>query len=95
MIGKDKGAHKLDESKNVTDQELDKRLAILNVDCASCHKIGQLTTCTCEIPFFKEICLMSFLCPECGYKDSEVKIMGQISEKGKKIVLKASDADDV
>lgn len=40
MIGKDKGAHKLDESKNVTDQELDKRLAILNVDCASCGKIG-------------------------------------------------------
>ena len=38
---------------------------------------------------------MSFLCPECGYKDSEVKIVGEISKKGKKIILKATGPEDV
>lgn len=31
---------------------------------------------------------MAFTCDHCGYKDSEVKTAGEISEKGKKITLK-------
>lgn len=60
-----------------------------------CGLIGELTTCTCEIPFFKEICIMSFLCPHCGYKDSEVKTLGEIGDKGKIITLSVDNEDDL
>lgn len=86
-FNKKKDAHKLDNSKTVTEQELDKRLTIMQVECNLCQKMGEMTTCTCEIPFFKEICIMTFLCPHCGYKDTEVKTMGEMSEKGKIITL--------
>lgn len=35
-----------------------------------------------RIPFFKEIILMSFECPHCGYKNNEIQSAGRISEKG-------------
>lgn len=57
--------------------------------------IGELTSCTCEIPFFKEICIICFLCPHCGYKDSEVKTVGEIGEKGKRIILRVNEEADL
>ena len=64
-------------------------------DCPVCFKDGEMTTCTCEIPFFKEICIMTFLCNHCGYKDTEVKTMGDMSDKGKKIILNVNSAEDL
>ena len=61
---------------------------MIEVECFACGKIGQMRTCCCQLPFFKEITLMAFTCDHCGYKDSEVKTAGEISEKGKKITLK-------
>lgn len=57
--------------------------------CHGCYKDGVLKMCTCTIPYFKEIIIMSFLCDYCGFKSSEVKTGGPISDKGKKITLKA------
>lgn len=38
---------------------------------------------------------MSTNCEACGYKDNEVKSFGAISEKGKRIILKVEDTDDL
>lgn len=38
---------------------------------------------------------MSTNCQSCGYKDNEVKSGGAVSEKGKKIILKVEDAEDL
>jgi len=38
---------------------------------------------------------MSTNCERCGYRDNEVKSGGAISEKGKRIILKVEDRDDL
>jgi len=51
--------------------------------------------CTTSIPYFKEIVVMAFTCDYCGARSSEVKVGGEISEKGKKIVLKVQKLEDL
>jgi len=51
--------------------------------------------CTCEIPFFKEIIVMSFTCSHCGARSSEVKTGGGVSEKGKKITFYVDGEEDM
>jgi hypothetical protein len=38
---------------------------------------------------------MSTNCEYCGYRDNEVKSGGAIAEKGKKIILKVEDEEDL
>jgi zinc finger protein len=47
------------------------------------------------LPFRQDIIIMSTNCQSCGYKDNEVKSGGAVSEKGKKIVLKVDDPEDL
>ena len=43
----------------------------------------------------KDIFIMSTNCDACGYRDNEVKSGSAISEKGKKIILKVEDREDL
>ena len=43
----------------------------------------------------KDIFIMSTNCDACGYRDNEVKSGAAISEKGKKIILKVEDREDL
>jgi len=45
--------------------------------------------------FLKDIFIMSTNCDACGYRDNEVKSGSAISEKGKKIILKVEDREDL
>lgn len=74
---------------------MNENLSVMKVGCYVCNKEGEMWTCTCEIPFFKEIMLMAFSCEHCGYRNADVKITGEISEKGKKITLKVEKNDDL
>ncbi|KAI5451399.1 nucleolar zinc-finger protein [Naganishia albida] len=63
--------------------------------CSSCgHQIDTLMQ-RVNIPHFKDIIIMSTNCEHCGYRDNEVKSGAAISEKGKKIVLKVEDEEDL
>ena len=63
--------------------------------CSSCgHTIDTLMQ-QVNIPHFKDIIIMSTNCEHCGYRDNEVKSGAAISEKGKKIILKVEDEDDL
>ncbi|KAF8637498.1 hypothetical protein AX17_002783 [Amanita inopinata Kibby_2008] len=63
--------------------------------CSSCgHHINTLMK-KVNIPYFKDILIMSTNCEHCGYRDNEVKSGSAISEKGKKITLKVEDREDL
>lgn len=48
-----------------------------------------------DIPHFKEVVIMSTTCDSCGYKSNEVKAGGPISQKGRRIILNITDAEDL
>ena len=90
-------AHKTDSSMPFKESEvdLDEKLCIFQVDCYSCFKQSELRTYRYEIPFFKEIIIMSFKCQHCGYKDTEVKIGGEIAPHAKKITVLCNKSEDL
>ena len=49
----------------------------------------------CDIPHFKEIILMAFSCDFCGFRTSEVKPGGSISDYGTKITLNVKTIEDL
>jgi zinc finger protein len=55
--------------------------------CHACGKGGLAKMCVSTIPFFKEIIIMAFSCDFCGYKNTEIKQGGGISDKAKKITF--------
>ncbi|EPE25704.1 hypothetical protein GLAREA_01616 [Glarea lozoyensis ATCC 20868] len=48
-----------------------------------------------DIPYFKQVIIMSTVCELCGYRSNEVKTGGAIPEKGKKITLKVENSTDL
>lgn len=62
--------------------------------CMNCHADGTTRILLTRIPFFREIVIMSFSCPECGLQNNEIQSAGQIQEKGAKYALRVeSEAD--
>ena len=64
-------------------------------NCYVCHSPGFLRSCICSIPYFKEIIISCFKCDVCGYKTTDVKGGGGISEKGTKLTLKVEKNEDL
>ncbi|KZP01457.1 zf-ZPR1-domain-containing protein [Calocera viscosa TUFC12733] len=63
--------------------------------CSSCGHPVDTRMKKVNIPYFKDIIIMSTNCSACGYRDNEVKSGGAISDKGKRITLKVEDAEDL
>ncbi|GJJ69298.1 zinc finger protein [Entomortierella parvispora] len=64
-------------------------------NCSSCNAPSDTKMHILDIPHFKEMIIMSTVCDHCGYKSNEVKAGGPVSEKGKRIILKIEDAEDM
>lgn len=62
--------------------------------CMNCHEDGVTRLLLTSIPYFKEVVLMSFECPHCGFKNCEIQPASQIGEKGSKYILKIENKDD-
>ncbi|RKP28982.1 zf-ZPR1-domain-containing protein, partial [Metschnikowia bicuspidata] len=62
--------------------------------CMNCHKNGTTCMLLTKIPYFREIIVMSFECPHCGTKNSEIQAAAQIAEKGSRYVLKIESKED-
>ncbi|KAK2959353.1 putative Zinc finger protein ZPR1 like protein [Blattamonas nauphoetae] len=65
------------------------------LECGMCHHEGVLRTISATIPLFKEIVLMAFTCDSCGYRNSEVKPGGDVSDKGKIYRLRVTRPEDL
>lgn len=63
--------------------------------CSSCSIPLDTKMKRVDIPYFKEIIIMSTNCESCGYRDNEVKSSGAVSVQGKRITLKVEDTDDL
>lgn len=63
--------------------------------CMNCEKNGITRMLLTKIPFFREVIIMSFSCPHCGLKNSEIQSAGQIQEKGSKYTLRVETKKDL
>ncbi|KAL6706768.1 nucleolar zinc-finger protein [Coniothyrium glycines] len=63
--------------------------------CMNCHDNGTTKLLLTKIPFFREIVLMSFECPHCHFKNSEIQSAGEIQQRGVRFTLKVETADDL
>ncbi|VEU22634.1 DEKNAAC103364 [Brettanomyces naardenensis] len=62
--------------------------------CMRCGKQGTTRILLTSIPYFRETIIMSFECPHCGFKNSEVQAASEIQEKGTRYVLKVEQKED-
>jgi zinc finger protein len=62
--------------------------------CMNCHEEGLTRMLLTKIPYFSEVIIMSFECPHCGFKNSELQPAGDIQLKGSKYVLKIENKED-
>jgi predicted Zn-ribbon and HTH transcriptional regulator len=51
-------------------------------ECPNCMKTGQTNILLTKIPFFREIMIVGFECPECGFRNNEVQFAGRLSDFG-------------
>lgn len=63
--------------------------------CMNCHEDGTTKLLLTKIPFFREIVIMSFECPHCHFRNSEIQSAGEIQQRGVKYSLKVETADDL
>lgn len=64
-------------------------------NCPSCNGPCATNMHMMEIPHFKEVVIMATNCEHCGYKSNEVKAGGSISDKGRRITLRLTEAEDL
>lgn len=62
--------------------------------CMNCHQDGVTRLLLTSIPYFRDIVIMSFECPHCGLKNSEIQPASQIQEKGCKYLLRVENTED-
>lgn len=63
--------------------------------CMNCHKDGTTRLLLTRIPFFRDVVLMSFSCPECGFRNSEIQNAGEIQQRGVKYTFRADSKADL
>ncbi|KAI9803365.1 MAG: nucleolar zinc-finger protein [Piccolia ochrophora] len=61
--------------------------------CMHCRENGTTRLLLTRIPFFHEIILMSFFCPHCNFKNSEIQSAGQIQQRGCRYSIVLSDKE--
>lgn len=63
--------------------------------CPKCEEQGETRMLLTEIPFFKEIVIMSFSCPHCNYKNNELQPASTLEDFGSKITLNVTNKEDL
>ncbi|KAI8909001.1 ZPR1 zinc-finger domain-containing protein, partial [Gorgonomyces haynaldii] len=64
-------------------------------NCSRCNYPSDTKMHMLDIPHFKQVIVMATVCESCGYKSNEVKAGGAVAEKGRRITLKMTDAEDL
>jgi zinc finger protein len=89
-------SHLVDFTKSIeTSSTLRDEALKFPTNCFCCYKPGEAYMCICTIPYFKEIIISCFKCQECGYKTTDVKGGGGISDKATKLTLTVKSAEDL
>lgn len=92
----DEQVHTTGFDKNAGETEFDnEEVYTFAGTCSSCNAPLETRMKKVNIPYFKDILIMSTNCENCGYKDNEVKSGAAISEQGRKLTLKVQDKEDL
>ncbi|KAL4803846.1 ZPR1 zinc-finger domain-containing protein [Aspergillus unguis] len=84
------------EIGNPEDSEIvDGKVYSLPADCPACAKDCVVNMQKVDIPYFKEVIILSNVCDHCGYRSSDVKTGGEVPEKGKRITLSVENTVDL
>ena len=63
--------------------------------CMNCHDKGTTRLLMTKIPFFKDIVVMSFSCPHCGYKNTNIEDAEELAPQGIHFVLSVKTSKDM
>lgn len=63
--------------------------------CMNCHEQGTTKLLMTYIPNFREVVLMSFACPHCGFRNSEIQSAAEIQVQGQHIEFVAESKADL
>ena len=77
------------------EENVNKEVLNFPTACYACGLEGPAKMCIASIPFFKEIIIMAFSCDHCGYRNTDIKNGGGISDKATKIVFKVEKQADL
>jgi zinc finger protein len=90
----DMGAKVASAAQSMDDEET-KVVDEIESLCMNCHEDGMTRLLLTKIPFFREIIIMSFECPHCGFRNSEVQPAGEIQQRGHKFTFKVDAKEDL
>ncbi|KAK1239514.1 hypothetical protein MKX07_009002 [Trichoderma sp. CBMAI-0711] len=62
--------------------------------CMNCHKNGITRLLLTQIPYFREVVIMSFSCDHCNFQNNEIQPAGTIQPKGTHYELRLTDLAD-
>ncbi|KAI3476317.1 hypothetical protein L1887_62081 [Cichorium endivia] len=76
------GEHVADGDQPASTEVEQKMVDEIESLCMDCHKQGTTRMLLTYIPYFREVIVVSFSCPHCGNRNSEIQSAGQIQTKG-------------
>ena len=60
--------------------DTDKEMMVMKCPCHACGRMGESRMCITDIPYFKEVIIMSFVCDYCGFRTNEVRLAASCEE---------------
>jgi zinc finger protein len=86
-----------ERAANNVDQEeiVENQVYSFPASCPGCTRPCATNMKMVNIPFFKQVVIMSTVCDECGYRSNEVKSGGEVPEKGRRIILRVNGKEDL
>uniref|UniRef100_A0A915MRE1 Zinc finger ZPR1-type domain-containing protein n=1 Tax=Meloidogyne javanica TaxID=6303 RepID=A0A915MRE1_MELJA len=75
-------------------EDVEKPMEIESI-CPNCHENGITKIISINIPFYRQVIVMSFACEHCGLQNNNLQSGEQAQEYGTEIVLKVKNAADL
>jgi zinc finger protein len=94
--GGDSSAPRTVTTNNVDDEEIhENEVYSFPASCPGCTRHCTTNMKMVNIPFFKQVVLMSTVCEHCSYRSNEVKTGGEVPAKGSRITLAVKTPEDL
>ena len=74
--------------------DADKEMMVMPCPCHACGHMGESRMCVTDIPYFKEVIIMSFVCDYCGFRTNEVTVGGEVHRRSRREAAFRSRASD-
>lgn len=85
----------IDAADEAIDEVTKDEVLSFPANCPNCKSPSDCKMKIVDIPYFKEVVIMSTVCDVCGFRSNEVKAGGAIAPKGKRISLKVTCEEDL